>query len=184
MISQQFNKDNLSNKDQKINIRKMAVTIVAAILLIMLYCFIFGFSEQDGDESANSSYEFTLACTEIINHIIGEPMTKPTMESIAAYFEHPVRKLAHFTEYACMGILVNVILIQYLSTKKKRFLLSTTWVFLSASIDEIHQLFVPGRYGNFADVLLDTSGGITGFLLLQFVLFLFFTRKHKNNDLN
>ena len=28
------------------------------------------------------------------------------------------------------------------------------WVFVSAGADEFHQLFIPGRYGCFADVVL------------------------------
>jgi VanZ family protein len=35
---------------------------------------------------------------------------------------------------------------------------------VSAAFDEIHQLFVPDRYGNFADVLLDTTGGCFGLI--------------------
>jgi VanZ family protein len=48
---------------------------------------------------------------------------------------------------------------------RKLYLLVTVWVFVSAALDEIHQLFVPGRYGSIADVLLDTCGGIFGILL-------------------
>ncbi|MBE5874320.1 MAG: VanZ family protein, partial [Lachnospiraceae bacterium] len=38
----------------------------------------------------------------------------------------------------------------------------------SAAADEIHQLFVPDRWGSFADVLLDTCGGAFGVLICVF----------------
>ncbi|MFZ1084474.1 MAG: VanZ family protein [Terracidiphilus sp.] len=40
--------------------------------------------------------------------------------------------------------------------------------FLVAGADELHQSFVPNRFGSFSDVLLDTCGGV----MLCFVLFL------------
>ena len=38
-------------------------------------------------------------------------------------------------------------------------------VFLYACTDEFHQLFVPGRSGNFRDVIIDTSGGVLSAIL-------------------
>lgn len=167
----------IKNNNSTIN-KKIAVTFVAAIFLIILYFLIFSFSEQDGEESANSSYTFTYICTEIINHLSGNQMTTEKMESLALYWEHPVRKLAHFTEYAVMGVLIITILNQWMNKNRKKYLIAFLWLFFSASLDELHQLFVPGRYSNFADVCLDTSGGITGILLITIMINLYV--KHKN----
>ncbi len=154
---------------RNINIKKMAVTIVAAILLIILYSFIFRFSEQDGEESSSLSFKITMMCTDFFNKIAGKHWTEEVMESIAAYFEHPIRKLAHFTEYAIMGSLISIILFNIRYKLKPQLFIATIWVFLSAAFDEIHQLFIPGRSGNFMDVLLDTSGGITGFFMMYLI---------------
>jgi VanZ family protein len=35
-----------------------------------------------------------------------------------------------------------------------------------AATDEVHQLFVPGRFGTFHDVLIDTTGGALGLTAL------------------
>ena len=86
------------------------------------------------------------------------------VEELAAYFEHPLRKLAHFSEYACMGILAFVLWSQWLKRGRALYLLTVVWVAVSAAADEIHQLFVPERYGSFADVCLDTCGGAFGLL--------------------
>lgn len=137
---------------------------MAAMLLICLYCLIFSFSEQDGETSGGLSHLISEKCVELINAIVGGNWTESFMEGLADYFENPIRKLAHFGEYACMGVLVYTMWRPWKKRGKGLYLLVTIWVFLSASGDEIHQLFVPGRCGNFADVLLDTCGGMFGVL--------------------
>ena len=127
---------------------------------------IFGFSGQNGEQSGSLSHLISEKCVEIINSLSGKHWTVLMQEQLAVYFEHPIRKFAHFSEYAVMGILVYILWKSKITARKKLFLLVTIWVFLSAAADEFHQLFVPGRYGCFADVCLDTCGGIFGFLLM------------------
>lgn len=141
------------------------VTITAALLLLVLYALIFGFSGQDGEESGNLSLTISEKCVEVINSLAGKPWSGQRMERLALYFEHPLRKLAHFTEYACMGILVWALWRPWIRKGKRLAVLTVIWVFVSASLDEIHQFFVPGRYCSFGDVLLDTCGGFFGMLL-------------------
>ena len=52
--------------------------------------------------------------------------------------------------------------------------------FLYASSDEIHQLFIPGRSGQFTDVLIDTSGGLAAILVVMAAA----ARIRKHNDTN
>ncbi len=145
--------------------RKTAVTVLAAVWLLALYAVIFGFSAQDGEQSGNLSQMISEKCVELINSLSGGHWSQAFMEGLTEYFEHPIRKLAHFSEYACMGILVYVLWSQWLCRGKRLYLLTVGWVFCSAAADEFHQLFVPGRYGSFADVCLDTCGGAFGLLL-------------------
>lgn len=99
-----------------------------------------------------------------------------------------VRKAAHFTEYAILGLLFFLVYRAYLAkysdaktsnakpsdTKLSNVKLSNAKLlffalcssFLYACTDEIHQLFVPGRSGQFTDVLVDTLGAFCGCLLL------------------
>ena len=75
-------------------------------------------------------------------------------------------------EYA---ILASAIELHYWITKRKgiRFiLLSILFSFLYAATDEFHQLFVPGRSGEFKDVMIDTVGAATGAFLFYFLLIL------------
>ena len=145
--------------------RKILLSVIAGTLLIGLYSMIFSFSAQNAEESGSLSRMISEKCVEIINHLSGSHWSDTVMESFAEYFEHPIRKLAHFAEYACMGILVYVLWVQWMKQGRAMYILTVLWVFLSAAADEFHQLFVPGRYGSVADVLLDTAGGAFGMLL-------------------
>ena len=76
-----------------------------------------------------------------------------------------VRKSAHFTEYFILSLLVYNALRENCSVAKAIFF-TITIVFCYACSDEIHQLFVPGREGKFRDVIIDTSGGAAGMLVV------------------
>ncbi len=144
--------------------KKLAITVPAAVLLLALYILIFGFSAQDGEQSGSLSQMISEKCVEFLDSISGGNWTEDFRKSLAEYFEHPIRKLAHFSEYACMGVLLYVLWVQWVRKGKRLYLLILLWVFCSAGMDEFHQLFVPGRCGSFADVLLDTCGGAFGML--------------------
>ncbi len=152
-------------KGQKLTKRKGIVSIIAAVLLCLLYMMIFSFSDQDGEQSSSISYFISEKCVEILNSISGRNWTELFMQDLTEYFEHPIRKLAHFSEYACMGILVYHMLRPWMERGKKLYVITVIWVFLSAAGDEFHQLFIPGRYGSFADVCLDTCGGAFGMII-------------------
>lgn len=141
------------------------MTITAAILLTALYFVIFVFSAQSGEQSTLVSMSFSERAVEFLNTLTGGRWSHQFIEELVLYFEHPIRKLAHFTEYACMGILVYLIWSPWMRRGKWLYLLVLAWVFVSGALDEFHQLFVPDRWGSFADVCLDTCGGAFGLLL-------------------
>jgi VanZ family protein len=149
-------------------------TVICSILLLLLYLLIFGLSDQDGDTSGGVSRFISEKCVELANTITGGHWTEEFMDRMAAYWEHPLRKLAHFSEYTVMGILVFQLLRQFRQRGKLHVFLTLLWVVLSAAADEFHQSFIPGRYASIADVLLDTCGGCFGILLsriwLRFIM--------------
>lgn len=140
------------------------ITGAAAVLLGLLYYAIFCFSAQDAEQSGSLSQFLSEKCVEFIHALSGADWSEAMMTGLAEYFEHPIRKLAHFAEYACMGSLVYILWSQWMKRGWRLRLLTVGWVFLSAAGDELHQYFVPGRYASFADVLLDTCGGAFGML--------------------
>ena len=73
-----------------------------------------------------------------------------------------VRKLAHFTEFACLGALFTWLF----GMLSKPLLIALPCGFLVACVDETIQRFVPDRGPAFRDVLIDTSGVLVGIGLL------------------
>lgn len=144
---------------------RQAVTLVAAVMLFLLYITIFSFSAQDAEQSGGLSHRISETCVELAEKVSGETWTALVKAQLADLVEHPIRKLAHFAEYCYMGILVFAVWRPWLQRGNRFYGLVTVWVFLSAAGDEFHQLFVPGRYGSFKDVMLDTCGGIAGMAL-------------------
>lgn len=81
-----------------------------------------------------------------------------------------VRKTAHFTEYAVLGICASQAV--YAGRGAPRCAFAALALFLVAvpTIDETIQLFVDGRVGQVADVLLDCCGAATGVALAYLVV--------------
>lgn len=159
-------KEAVGNREKKpLKKSHVAVSVVAAIFLAALYFAIFFLSGQDGETSGSLSHRVTEVIVEQISRIAGEGWTEELRNSLVAYWENPVRKLAHFSEYAVMGILVYAMWRPWRERGRKFYGFVILWVFISAALDEGHQLFVAGRCGSFLDVLLDTSGGCFGVLL-------------------
>ena len=80
-----------------------------------------------------------------------------------------IRKMAHFTEYAALGVSVSAALDRHAHLDCARVLSIVSTVLIAASLDEVIQLFVPGRCGQVADVLLDCMGAIAGVAASSFV---------------
>lgn len=178
----EIKKSEINKSDIKRNMllyKKIAVSVMAAVFLAILYMLIFSFSEQDGEASGSLSRMISEKCVEIMNTLSGKTWSYALMESMTEYFENPIRKLAHFMEYACMAVLVFAIWRPWKERNKRLYLLVILWVAVSAAGDEFHQLFVPGRYGSVADVFLDTCGGCFGMWLCVLAEKLIQRRKRK-----
>lgn len=74
-----------------------------------------------------------------------------------------LRKLAHFTEFGALGMLLGWLFGMLQKGKGYPLLLGC----LAACIDETIQVFVPDRGPGIRDVLIDTSGVVAGILLLH-----------------
>lgn len=134
-----------------------------SLLLIFQMIFIFAMSSFGSDSSNAQSSQVIQILHQVFpslsSHISG-------LDASALAFI--VRKTAHFTEYAILGILFYFFYRQTLPQKNglQLFVLAILSSFLYACTDEIHQLFVPGRSGQFTDVLVDTLGASFGCMVL------------------
>ena len=90
--------------------------------------------------------------------------------------EHIIRKLAHFTEFTALGILLSIDTVLFLKNMKQY-----VWIplFIGPLIDETIQLFPIGRSSSVKDVWIDFSGVIFGTILLLVLkqIYLFKLRK-------
>lgn len=78
-----------------------------------------------------------------------------------------IRKLAHFTEYLILGLLVANMFTK--NNINNLYLISIILCIIYATSDEIHQLFVPGRACQLRDILIDSIGSITGIYLYKLI---------------
>ena len=132
---------------------------IAWLLLIIWMIVIFLMSHQPGEISSSQSdlvLKFFSFIGIELNDYFGE---------LATFI---VRKLAHFSEYMILFFLAYNVLKNYINSRKERLLL-IVFVFLYACTDEFHQYFIPGRSMAFKDVLIDTSGGIIGYIILTII---------------
>lgn len=81
-----------------------------------------------------------------------------------------VRKLAHFTEFACLGAL----LAWWFAMRQRSVLWGALGGVLVACADETIQRFIPGRGPSLRDVCIDTAGMVFGLVLLCA-----FVKKHR-----
>ena len=92
--------------------------------------------------------------------LMDEPLTKNEVQDLVDKLNYPLRKVAHFTEYLILTILLIIVLANWGVKGKKILGISLLICFIYAFNDEYHQVFVDGRTGQFSDVLVDTFGGV------------------------
>lgn len=139
-------------KNKKLNI----------IFVIIWMMFIFIMSSFNSNESSNQS--------NFIVNILSNIFNISNIEILSFI----VRKLAHYTEYTILGILVYNLIYSY----NKKIYISIIICIIYAISDEIHQLFVPGRSCQITDILIDSMGSVTGIILLYII----YKYKHKYID--
>ncbi len=83
--------------------------------------------------------------------------------------EHTIRKLAHFLEFACLGILWCKTFASFRVSNRTSTGYILLLCLLTAVTDEYIQLFSLGREGKVMDVLLDFSGAACAWLWYRIV---------------
>lgn len=150
--------------------KKKIYRIVTGAFVLGWMLVIFLFSAQPAGKSDDVSGTVAYKVVSTANQLFHGNLTGDEMENYARALNHPIRKAAHMTEYAILGLLLFAFYGSLTVTGKRRYLLSGITAALYAATDEIHQLFVPGRAGMFSDVCIDTAGVILGLFLLYFIL--------------
>lgn len=136
---------------------------LSLLAVIAVAVMIFIFSAQEGEDSAKLSAGVTDWALGVA--VPGYREFPP--EQKLEYLERVgfvVRKVAHFSEYALLGLTLAVHLHYVLPGRRYRFMALAAWLIatLYACTDELHQMFVGGRGPAVRDVCIDSAGALTG----------------------
>jgi len=127
---------------------------LCAALILLNLAVIWGNSLVTGEDSGNLSG----GIMEWINSIVG-------LDEAGAEILHLfIRKAAHFTEFACLGVLLSWR--GLLTGERHKVTYPALLAMAAAVVDESIQLITPDRGPSLTDVWIDTSGAVTGILLL------------------
>lgn len=163
-----------SERKAALNWKKHLYRGILWVITLGILLMMFGFSSQDSTQSGSISGQIARPITDFLAQRQG--LTGQAYWNLYAQVDFAVRKTAHFSEYALLGVLLTLLLDSY--GVRWRWL-SWAGCTLYAATDEIHQLFVDGRTGKWQDVLIDSSGAMTGMLLAFLALWLIRRRSTK-----
>jgi len=130
--------------------------IINIILVIIWMIFIFIMSSFTATTSSSQSGFFVNLISNILN-----------IDNIDI-ISFIIRKLAHFTEYFILGLLVFNMIKCY----NKKIIWAIIICILYAISDEVHQIFIPGRSCQIMDIIIDSLGSIIGIYLLKYKFFI------------
>lgn len=139
---------------------------------VMMMYLIFSFSSQNGTDSGNLSYRVSEIIVESANEAFELHWSGSDIEYYIGRIHHPVRKLAHMTEYFLLAVSVSFPLYVYGIRGLWLPVLAGGFCVGFAALDEYHQSFVAGRGPSGRDVGIDSIGILAGVLMVQFVCFL------------
>ena len=142
---------------------------ICRALLVLILAFIWGNSLM----SAELSHGFSQWVKDLLSRFLSGNGTE-TGEGSGL-----LRKMAHFAEFTALGLCLAW-RGGMLGKKMGRTFLAGVAV---AAMDETIQRFVPGRNASILDVLLDSSGVLTGMLLLCLGHTLLKRENHHSNNI-
>lgn len=164
--------------------------VASLLLTILIMIVIFMLSAQDSSESSSLSDLIARMLAGVLIFDFHDLSADEQMRIIEQW-SWPIRKTAHASEYACLAISLVVTCWQIaawrhetregarLCPRRIPFVGMTAFAIavLYACSDEIHQLFIDGRAGQVADVLVDASGAAIGCLLMCLLMWRFMARR-------
>lgn len=140
--------------------------IIYSILLILWLIVIFNFSNQNGVISGGNSSGIIYSTLDIIYNIFN--ISKDNIYEVLSIIHNPIRECAHVFEYFVLAFLTFKTLESF-NIKENKYIITILFCFLSASLDEIHQLFIVGRAFEYYDILMDTLGSILMLLFIKVI---------------
>lgn len=141
---------------------KKYIRLLSFLPAIFMMCLIFSFSAQNGEQSGSLSQAISEKIVRVADTLTGSSWDETEIHTWAERIEHPVRKLAHMSEYFVFSLTVALPLFLYGIRGWKLFFITIFFCAIFASTDEFHQSFAGGRGPSVKDVGIDTCGAFLG----------------------
>lgn len=139
--------------------------------LCMMY-IIFQFSAAPAVESSGTSSKVCMKIVDVADETLDLGFSYEQKVLYAQKIELPVRKLAHFSEYALLAAAVALPLYVYGMRGIPLMLVAGAICVGFACTDEYHQSFVAGRSPSKKDVMIDGAGAFCGIIFTRIVGFI------------
>lgn len=141
--------------------------VIYSIFIVLWMGVIFCLSNQPAIDSSELSDGFISNTIGNVYKLLNKNISSDELSEIKVKYTHPVRKMAHFTIYMILGILVTLLVREYNVSFNKCLFISLLVCLLYSISDEVHQLFVMGRSCEIRDILIDTSGSFIGIFVFN-----------------
>lgn len=154
-------------------------------LVLWTMWYIFHLSSFDATGSSAMSSRLCTRLVHMADRLFRLNLSEAETVRLIRVLEFPIRKCAHFLEYAGLSFFLQLHLLSltcFHIRVRPGFKNRLCWLGIAcagfyAVTDEIHQIFVPGRACRLFDVGVDTLGAVTGmtlYFLMYFLLQYFF----------
>lgn len=157
--------------------RLLVRRIVCWTLVVLWMGLIFWFSAQNSETSASLSGGVIKRVAAVLTPDFAR-RSEPQQAALVAQWQFFVRKLAHFSEYAVLGMLLIAAFSAHIRGIWRQALPAALISLLYAAGDEWHQSFVPGRGPGLRDVAIDFTGALAG-IVLAYAISAFFRRRKR-----
>ena len=149
--------------------------------MVLWMGLLFWFSAQNSETSASLSGGVIKRVASVLTPDFARK-SEPQQAAVVAQWQFFVRKLAHFSAYAVLGMLLIAALSAHIGSIWQQTLSAALISLLYAAGDEWHQLFVPGRGPRLRDVAIDVIGALVGIVLTCAISVLFRRGKRRKKQ--
>ena len=149
--------------------------IIFLLLLVTTFATIFHFSSQIGETSDEVSRGVLRKLIDTFPYTKG--LSEETKLKLVEHGNPIIRKLAHFSIYALVGVWIMSFMSTFQTRLYKKWIISMLVGVSYASLDEYHQGFVAGRGPSLIDVGIDSLGVLTGIFIVLIIISVYRTLK-------
>ena len=159
-------------------------TIIICVLAIAINAYIIMHSCLDAAKCTEASQGVVEVSEEVVNTVSPGTVTPENHDSFATFIR---KAFGHFGLFVISGLLSSLAV--YLAFHPQKWskyywliIISLGFGLSMGILTELIQLNVPGRSGQFTDVLIDFGGYLLGFFIILLILFLIIRHAYKKQE--